>query len=61
MAHLRPVLPVDDADHAVLTVVGAVDAQFVQQVKQQHAEVTVELADGDFKGWVWMEGVHMLS
>lgn len=52
MAHLRPVLPVDDADHAVLTVVGAVDAQFVQQVQQQHAEVTVELADGDFKGCV---------
>lgn len=30
----RPtVLPVDDADHAVLAVVGAVDAQLVQQVQ----------------------------
>lgn len=25
-------LPVDDADHAVFTVIGAVDAQLVQQV-----------------------------
>lgn len=45
-------VPVDDANHAVLTVVGAVDAQFVQQVQQQHAEVTVKLADGGFKASV---------
>lgn len=54
-------LPVDDADHAVLTVVGAVDAQLVQQVEQQHAEVAVELTDGGFKACVWLEGVHVLS
>lgn len=46
------VLPVDDADHAVLTVIGAVDAELVQQVQQQHAEVTVKLADGGFKSCV---------
>lgn len=47
-----PVVPVDDADHAVFTVVGAVDAQLVQQVQQQHAEVTVKLADGGFEAGV---------
>lgn len=46
------IIPVDDADHAVLTVVGAVDAQLVQQVQQQHAEVTVKLADGGFKACI---------
>ncbi len=55
-----PALPVDDADHAVLTVIGAVDAQLVQQVQQQHAEVTVKLADGGFKACVWLEGIHVL-
>lgn len=45
-------VPVDDADHAVLTVIGAVDAQLVQQVQQQHAKVTVKLADGSFKACV---------
>lgn len=54
------VLPVDDADHAVLAVVGAVDAQLVQQVQQQHAEVTVKLADGGFKACVRLVGVHVL-
>lgn len=58
---LRQAVPVDDANHAVLTVVGAVDAQFVQQVQQQHAEVTVKLADGGFEASVWLEGVHVLS
>lgn len=53
-------LPVDDADHAVLTVVGAVNAQLVQQVEQQHAEVTVKLADGGFKAGVWLKGIHVL-
>lgn len=53
------VLPVDDADHAVFTVVGAVDTQFVQQVQQQHAEVTVKLADGGFKARVWLDGIHV--
>lgn len=53
--------PVDDADHAVLTVVGAVDAQLVQQVQQQHAEVTVKLDDGGFKSGVGLKGVHMLG
>lgn len=28
------VSPVDDVEHAVLTVIGAVNAQFVQQVQQ---------------------------
>lgn len=55
------VLPVDDADHAVLAVVGAVNAQLVQQVQQQHAEVTVKTADGGFKACVWLEGVHVLG
>lgn len=45
-------LPVDDADHAVLAVVGAVDAQLVQQVQQHHAKVTVELPDGGFEAGV---------
>lgn len=45
-------LPVNDADHAVLTVVGAVDAQLVQQVQQQHAEVTIKLADGGFEACI---------
>lgn len=54
------VSPVNDADHAVLTVVGAVDAQLVQQVQQQHAEVAVELADGGFQS-IRMDGVHVLS
>lgn len=53
-------IPVDDADHAVLAVVGAVDAQFVQQVQQQHAEVTVKLANGGFEAGVWLVGVHVL-
>lgn len=52
--------PVNDADHAVLAVVGAVDAQFVQQVQQQHAEVTVELADGGLQS-IRVDGVHVLS
>lgn len=55
------VSPVNDADHAVLTIVGAVDAQFVQQVQQQHAEVAVELPDGSFQAGVWLDGVHVLS
>lgn len=46
------VSPVNDADHAVLTIVGAVDAQFVQQVQQQHAEVAVELPDGSFQAGI---------
>lgn len=54
------VSPVNDADHAVLTVVGAVDAQLVQQVQQQHAEVAVELADGGLQS-IRMDGVHVLS
>jgi len=54
-------VPVDDADHAVFTVVGAVDAQLVQQVQQQHAEVAVELADGGFKAGVGLEGVHVFG
>lgn len=53
-------VPVDDADHAVLAVVGAVDAQFVQQVQQQRVEVTVKLADGGFKAGVWLVAVHVL-
>lgn len=52
MQKSRLCLPVDDADHAVLAVVGAVDAQLVQQVQQLHAEVIVELADGGFKARV---------
>lgn len=55
----RPV-PVDDADHAVLAVVGAVDAQLVQQVQQQHAEVTVELADGRLEAGVRLQRVGVL-
>lgn len=54
-------VPVNDADHAVLTIVGAVDAQFVQQVQQQHAEVAVKLADGSFQAGIWLDGVHVLS
>lgn len=61
VACLWRAVPVDDADHAVLAVVGAVDAQFVQQVQQQHAEVTVKLADGRLKAGVWLQGVHMLG
>lgn len=53
-------VPVNDADHAVLTVVGAVDAQLVQQVQQQHAEVAVELADSGFQAGVRLDGVHVL-
>lgn len=49
---LRAHSPVDDVDHAVLTVIGAVNAQLVQQVQQQCAEVTVKLADGAFKARV---------
>lgn len=49
---IQTILPVNDADHAVLTVVGAVDAQLIQQVQQQHAEVTVKLADGGFKAGI---------
>lgn len=45
-------LPVDYADHAVLAVVGAVDAQLVQQVKQHGAKVTVEFPDGGFKAGI---------
>lgn len=60
MQKSRLCLPVDDADHAVLAVVGAVDAQLVQQVQQLHAEVIVELADGGFKARVWLKGVHVL-
>lgn len=55
------VLPVDDADHAVFTVVGAVDAELVQQVEKQHAEVAVKLADGCLKACVRLEGIHMFS
>lgn len=55
------VSPVNDADHAVLAIVGAVDAEFVQQVQQQHAEVAVELPDGGFQAGVWLDGVHVLS
>lgn len=54
-------LPVDDADHAVLTVVGAVDAEFVQQVQQQHTEVTVKLTDGDFKTSVRLQSVPVFG
>lgn len=46
------VQPVDYADHAVLAVVGAVDAQLVQQVEQHGAKVTVELPDGGFKAGI---------
>lgn len=60
-AETHLIVPVDDADHAVLTVVGAVDAQLVQQVQQQHAEVTVKLTDGGFEAYVWLEGVCVLS
>lgn len=49
---LKPYVPVDDADHAVLAVVGAVDAQLVQQVQQQRAEAAVKLADAGFKACV---------
>lgn len=45
-------IPVDDANHAVLAVVGAVDAQFVQQVQQQRVEVTVKLANGGLKAGI---------
>lgn len=55
------VSPVDDADHAVLTVIGAVDAEFVQQVQQQHTEVTVKLADGGFKTGVRLQSVHLFG
>lgn len=53
--------PVDDADHAVLAVVGAVDAQFVQQVQKQQAEVAVELTDGGFEAGVGLRGVCVLG
>ena len=52
--------PVDDVDHAVLTVVGAVDAELVQQVEQESAEVAVELADGVLKASINLQGVHVL-
>ena len=52
--------PVDDVDHAVLTVVGAVDAELVQQVEQQSAEVAVELADGVLKASVSLQRVNVL-
>lgn len=58
---LRAHSPVDDVDHAVLTVIGAVNAQLVQQVQQQRAEVTVKLTDGAFKAWVGLQGIYMLS
>lgn len=61
LAYLRTALPVDDADHAVLTVVRAVDTQLVQQVQQQHAEVTVKLADGGFEACVRLVDVRMLE
>lgn len=54
-------VPVNDADHAVLAVVGAVDAQLVQQVQQQHAEVAVKLADGGFEAGVGLEGVCVIG
>lgn len=54
-------VPVDDADHAVFTVIGAVDTQLVQQVQQQHAEVTIKHANGGFKPSIRLEGVRMLS
>lgn len=53
--------PVDDVDHAVLTVIGAVNAKLIQQVQQQCAEVTVKLTDGAFKTCVWLQGINMLS
>lgn len=53
-------VPVDDADHAVLAVVGAVDAQFVQQVQQQRVEITVKLANSRFEAGIWLVGFHVL-
>lgn len=53
--------PVDDADHAVLAVVGAVDAQLVQQVQKQQAEVTVELTDGGFEAGVGLKTIRVLG
>lgn len=54
-------LPVDDANHAVLAVIGAVDAQLVQQVKQHHAEITVKLSDGGFEAGVWLKAVRVFG
>lgn len=45
----------------MLAVVGAVDAQFVQQVQQQHAEVTVKLADGRLEAGVRLQSVRVLA
>lgn len=54
-------LPVDDADHAVFAVIGAVDTKFVQQVEQQQAKVTVKLANSRLKACVGLEAIHVFS
>lgn len=52
--------PVDDVDHAVLTVIGAVEAQLVQEVQEVCREVVVKLVDGGFKARGDLQGVCVL-
>lgn len=45
----------------MLAVVGAVDAQLVQQVQKQQAEVAVKLPDGGFKAGVGLKTLSVLG
>lgn len=56
----RPGSPVDDVEHAVLAVIGAVHAQFVQQVQQMGGEIAVKLVDGGFEARCEVQAVSML-
>lgn len=51
--------PVNDVEHTVLTVIGAVYAQFVQQVQQMCGEIAIKLVDRCFKARCQVEVVSM--
>lgn len=45
----------------MFAVVGAIDAELIQQVQQHGAEVAVKLADGSFEVGIRLQRVHVLG